>query len=574
MSQQTIIAAKTYGTQSKTYQGKRVSALKIGYIGIVAQVLLSILPNVVDISSKRDSYVYLYIPQKPKLRQGWLFIELSADKLSILETLTSRSKSDSGLVVWRDKQWMLPPNQSEASYRACIGAYTSPKGSPVGLWAIRADGTIGSPESTRDQLIAEYSKLDPNKAAWWWLAGNDATYAHRDTLKAIGCRWRYKRRAYTYIGDKLPESLLELLDNAEECRAIMAGMPAEQARQRYRDLADTKTDTVDVDAHDPCSLEEAQAILGVKLSEANHPTKVKEEPEKTLCVCEDDDGPKGWFPAKRVGTWVACGVCNPNGTNMPPANASDPDAEKPPAVRIIQACKLPEDASDDDSINTAIRHASTLATATSFKPTVPVIAQKTQPIPQDPVGELTGSVIANVFCYGYATHAGKLIYLNMGGPRSGVEAIRAKLSQGQIINLIPETGPSLELTSGEGNTGKYTAFINNLSEARFVSMILVHEDWIDPNYKGAATSYIMQVSEAQAKGQLLHHVRELVSVPVFAEWTDYLWQAGQTAMLIRECKTGGGITFKSLNLDATAWKRLITGGVANRIINIPSGIQT
>jgi hypothetical protein len=108
-----------------------------------------------------------------------------------------------------------------------------------------------------------------------------------------------------------------------------------------------------------------------------------------------------------------------------------------------------------------------------------------------------------------------------------------------------------------------------MSEARFVSMILVHEAWIEPNYNGNSTTYIMQVDEAQAKGQLLHHIRELVSVPVFPQWIDYLWQAGQTAMLLRNCHAEGGIILKSLDLDASAWKRLITGGVANKIIHIP-----
>ena len=523
MTEQSIIAVSTYGTQRKSYQNKRVSALKIGYSGIISDILLALLPSAVDVSSKRDSYVYIYLPKKPKLRRNWLFIELEADKLAILESMTVKYTFNSGLVIWRNSQWMLPPTKDKLSYQACVSA-NSPQGSPVGLWTIRADGTVGSPESTRDQLVAEYSKLDPNKAAWWWLAGNDATYEHREALKEAGCRWRYKRRAYAYIGDKLPERLLELLDNAEECRAIMDGMPAEQAKRRYRmasevsDMIDVDVDVdVDVDSHDPCSLEEAQAILGVNLSGAGRSDTVQKAPVVLTCACEDQDGPTGWIPAKNLGTWIACAVCNPNGTHMPQANASDPDADKLPAVRIIQARKLTEDSSADDSISTAIRHASKLPAPKSFKPTTPVIAQKMQTIPQEAVGELTGSVVANVYCYGYATDAGKLIYLNMGGPRSGVEAIRAKLSQGQAINLIPEDGPSIELTAGEGNTGMYSAFINNLSEARFVSIVLVHENWVDPNYSGNATTYIMQVSEAQAKGQLLHHIRELVSVPVFAE---------------------------------------------------------
>ena len=119
----------------------------------------------------------------------------------------------------------------------------------------------------------------------------------------------------------------------------------------------------------------------------------------------------------------------------------------------------------------------------------------------------------------------------------------------------------------------YSAYINNMSEARFVSMILAHEHWVDPDYGGKATTYIMHLDDPQAKGQLHHHIRELVSVPVFPQWIDYLWQAGQTAMLLRNCKAEGGITLKSLALDATAWKRIITGGVANGIIHIPQPLS-
>ena len=853
MSEKHIVALGTYGTHTKTRKGKRLSALKIGYTNAVAEVLLALIPTAKNISSKRDSYVYIHLPNKPKLRQNWLLVEVTAEELVPAEKITMANRSSRGIARWGDDGWVLFPCLKNPEYHAASSPYDIPKGSPHGYWSINSAGEASATGGgdDPDALIAEYSKLDPDKSAWWWIPGNDATYTHRSTLKRAGCRWRRNRRAYSYVGDQLPESLLAILDNAEECRAIMAGMSPEEAKQTFRN-ADSSSDTqptpigrlinamlrdrietintdgefpiltttegivagqdvvgvegpqrvwylagslqaeqiqivhttgadwsyttrrwlfnneqeidvldaffstlvdetsIDEDAHDPCTLDEAFAVLGINKVQRDEPSaayergrtawttrnlpagiegrtnlipsgtkytirdidfsgdpqnpiyvielasgeqmRVQEEDvlpqrlfsigqtvyarqdsetsdgkqiatghrgtitklyrfnpnlgtlrghtydvdwqdvgvewmfedeltsEPTLsgiqitgrsvtlageqgtspsderkafveagvksealatppaeqydCPCEAHTGPKGWLPAEHLGTWIGCGVCNPDGTHMPKADPTDPDAEAPPAVRIIQAAKLTEDATSDDSVTSAIRHASTMPSASTTITTPVVQTRHVRRIAQACVGELTGSVIANVFCYGYATHAGTLIYLNMGGPRSGVEAIRAKLAKGQAINLIPDDEPSVELTPGEGITGMYTAYINNMSEARFVSMILAHEHWVDPDYGGKATTYIMHLDDAQAKGQLLHYIRELVSVPVFPQWIDYLWQAGQTAMLLRNCKADGGIILKSLDLDATAWKRIITGGVANDIIHIPQALSS
>lgn len=847
MSEKYVIALTTYGTHTKIRQGKRLSALKIGYTNAVAEVLLTLIPTSKNISSKRDSYVYIHLPNKPKLRHNWLFVEVTDEELATAEKITMANRSSRGITCWRDNGWMLFPCLDNPEYHAASSPYDIPKGSPHGYWSINSAGETSAAGGSDDPdaLIAEYSKLDPDKSAWWWIPGNDATYTYRSTLKRAGCRWRRNRRAYSYVGDQLPESLLAILNNAEECRAIMAGMTPEEAKRTFRNgnsssdtqltpiehlidailrnqietintdgqfpllmttdgivvgqdvvgvddpkqvwylsgslqaeqtkivhttaadwshttrrwLFNTEQEIVVLDAFlttldmetsmdeedkEPCTIDEAAVVLGVNVQRDEPPAayergrtawttrnlpagiegrtnpitsgtrytifdidftgdpknpvyvielvsgeqvRVQEEellpqrlfrigqtvyarqdsetsdakqiatghagtitklyrfnpnlgalrghtydvdwqdigvewmfedeltPEPTVsgiqitrcsvtpagglgtspsderkalveagvksealetppseqydCPCEAHAGPKGWLPAEHLGTWIACAACNPDGTHMPKADPTDPDAESPPAVRIIQASKLTDDATSDDAVTSAIRHATKMPAASTSLTSTSVQARHVRRIPQACVGELTGSVIANVFCYGYATHAGTLIYLNMGGPRSGVEAIRAKLAKGQAINLVPDEGPSVELTPGEGITGMYTAYINNMSEARFVSMILAHEHWVDPDYGGQATTYLMHLDDGQAKGQLLHHIRELVSVPVFPQWIDYLWQAGQTAMLLRNCKADGGITLKVLDLDSTAWKRIITGGVANGIIALP-----
>jgi hypothetical protein len=195
---------------------------------------------------------------------------------------------------------------------------------------------------------------------------------------------------------------------------------------------------------------------------------------------------------------------------------------------------------------------------------------KLSPIAQKYVGELTGSITGQVFCYGYASHNEILLYLSMGGPRMAVEAIRAKLSKGEIVNLVPWDAPAIELSAGETdgkvNTGMFTAYLNNIPEAKFTSAILVHEWLVQPNYKGKSLTAIFRTSEEQAVAKLLYHVRQLVNVPVFDEWASYLYHAGQSAGLIRKPRSAGDIDLLLLDLDAEAWTRLITGGLANRVI--------
>ena len=159
-----------------------------------------------------------------------------------------------------------------------------------------------------------------------------------------------------------------------------------------------------------------------------------------------------------------------------------------------------------------------------------------------------------------------MVYLNMGGPRMAVEAIRAKLSKGDIVNLVQWDGPAIELTAGENQTGMYTDFMQHIPEAKFTSCILVHEWMVVPNYGGKSTTFMFHTPDEQAK--LKHHVHELVKVPVFDAWASYLWEAGQVAMLVRKTRTGGEIELYTIDLDADAWTRLITGGLQNGTITL------
>jgi hypothetical protein len=142
-----------------------------------------------------------------------------------------------------------------------------------------------------------------------------------------------------------------------------------------------------------------------------------------------------------------------------------------------------------------------------------------------------------------------------------------------VVNLVPPDAPAIELSAGEtdgkANTGIYSAYLQNLPEAKFTSAILVHEWLTVPTYLGKSVTGIFRTSESQAAAQLLHHVRQLVNIPVFDLWAGFLYHAGQTAGLVRSPHPHGGIDLLVVDLDGDAWTRLVTSGLANGVIALP-----
>jgi len=248
-------------------------------------------------------------------------------------------------------------------------------------------------------------------------------------------------------------------------------------------------------------------------------------------------------------------------------SGSPDEPSPPPAIRIIKPTPMPTDGTPLDAVQTAIHE---VKTQPLVAPAASLINGHIGHIDQSFVGELTGSITGQVFCYGFAVHDSVCVYVNMAGPRMGVEAIRAKLSKGDIVSVVPLDAPSVELTAGEGNSGMYHPYLHYLPEARFASLILVHDLAVTPNYSGKSTMFIFRTSDAQATTKLKHHVTQLVNVPVFDVWSAYLYEAGQRAMLVRKTRSAGGIDLLSVDLDVDAWTRLITGGLEQSIIRLPT----
>jgi len=620
-----ILAIDTYGSQRVTHPdtGRKVSAYKMSYSSAASTVLLALYGDRArDVSSKQASYHYIQIDAETTVRKGYLLLKVSDAALARAEALTrAHPSTNTGCWRWLDRHgrtnngWHRFP--SSASDRYTPPEYREgPSFNPTGMRIVAA--ATGEAEAAVAGILVEKSQRSPSDTPWFWLRGD--TYPHRETLKRWGCRWSKKRKSWYYIGADLPDAVQQLIEQVNA--------PSD--------------DSVSEDDQDPCSVEEAAAVLGMRVKDTPPETLVASDGQprlfnlnETVYARHDLETPDGqpvptgtqgtvtrlynrnpthgwsydvdfaeigvgWFFERELtsleptpGIRVTRGSVVPPGAVPPPTDAevkralvegghqleavateaetppvSDIEAEdeEEPKIRVIKPV-LSDD--DFDPIATAVRQ--------TRAENVPVLQSTSASngrrnlvrIPQSACGELTGSITGNVWCYGYAVHEGVCVYVNMGGPRMAVEAIRAKFSKGDIVNCVPWDAPSIELTAGEGNSSMYTAFMQNIPEAKFTSLILCHELLTAPNYGGMSTTFIFQVSDQQAMAQLRHHVTKLVKVPVFPNWTGYLWQAGQSAMLVRPTRTGGEVKLYSVTLDCDAWTRLLTGGLNQGIIRLP-----
>jgi len=610
-----ILAISTYGSHRvKDPQTKQiVSAHKIGYTSAAADLLLALYGDLArDVSSKRASYRYIQITGDTTVRHGYLLLKLSDTELAQAETL-ARLHHRVGAYLYRDGHWQELPNQQNTEYTESVSR-SGPSFNPMGYRVVSP--ATGDKEPATDHIIVEMTQRNPADTPWYWLRGD--TYPHREQLKRWGCRWSKKRKAWYFIGATLPDAVQQLIDelettasanedeqdpcSLEEVVAVLGLKVDEQQSTtqsdyppRLFDLNETVYARHDLETPDGKAVPTGTSGVITRLYNRNPKHGWSYDVDFT-------DIGTGWYFERELssleptaGIRITYGQVVPpeapaplsdmeikralieSGHQPEPIEVNEPVSNNPenmeedePKIRIIKPMLEVTDDEEQDAIISAVRQ-----TKTESLPVHQPVQQSTTgrrnllAIPQSICGELTGSITGSVWCYGYGVYDGICIYLNMGGPRMAVEAIRAKLAKGDIVSCVPWDAPGIELTAGEGNTGMYSAFMQNIPEAKFTSLILCHELLTQPNYGGASSTFLIHISEEQAMTQLHHHVTKLVKVPIFPEWTGYLWDAGQRAMLLRPTRTGGDIKLWTLTLDDSGWTRLITGGLAQEIIQLP-----
>jgi hypothetical protein len=629
-----LIAVETYGSQRvrAPASGAMVSAYKLGYSTVGKAVLLKLYGSqTLDVTSRHTSYHYVHISGATCVHHGYLLLALTEAEFTQVKQITRQHPAQrTGIWWWHDQQWRHFPYANaphgEAEFALPVGR-TGPNFDPTRLHPISPSS--GEQVATVQGIQAEYSQHSPDEPGWWWLPGD--TYPQRDLLKRHGCRWSKKRSAWYFTGKTLPPAVQTLIAKpsqdavkapinadapcsdaeAERILGVKLAQKPEPAkpiqrehrfklgqtvylatslrveqdkklpmdtrgtvirRYAYRKMPDFRHElayAVDFGEHGIHTLfqdsldSQPQNLKGIERHEII-PVMFGVSPEQGILaeIERRQRIPRAYAVLDELPAPAPAST-----EPLPPSDAEMP--AEPPHIRIIAPEPL---STSDDAALSPVQSAIRQAQQTPFAPMVThaTASQRRTPIQQQFCGELTGSITGNVYCYGFAVYQGVLLYLNLGGPKMAVEAIRARLSKGEVVNLVPPDAPALELSAGEtdgkANTGMYSAYLQNLPEAKFTSAILVHECLTAPTYLGKSVTGIFRASEAQAAAKLLHHVRQLVNIPVFDLWASFLYHAGQTAGLVRNPHPHGGIDLLVVDLDGDAWTRLVTGGLANRVI--------
>lgn len=607
MAETHILAIHNYGSQRVKHPTtqKMISAYKIGYTSAASTLLLALLgERAQNVSSPRASYHYVHIDGDVAVHHGYILLTVTADDLRRAEAV-SRQFHRAAAYLWRDHRWYELPSSREQHY-AVVQSGSQPNFDPT---SFRATSPIsGERETTIEGIRIEKSQRSPTEQPWWWLHGD--TYPHRELLKRHGARWSGKRRAWYYIGAELPAAIQAivspqtLLDEPSPSQATDAVLgssieapPLTDATPRLFGLEDFAYARYEIETADSKLIATGTRGKVVKLYHYDQLQGWSYDVDfEGMGVCWSFEHELTTHPTL-PGIKITHGAVTPFGASLLPTDAevkrtmlenghqpaaeetvadNDPvdeavsldDKERSSAIHIIKPTPMPANPEALDAVQTAVR--SIIETPVIAVRETASTNNRTSRIEQEYVGELTGSITGQVFCYGYALYEGICIYVNMAGPRMGVEAIRAKLSKGDQVSVVPMDAPAIELTAGEGHSGMYHPYLHYLPEARFASLILMHDWAVTPNYGGKAMTFIIRTSDVRATAKLKHHVMQLVNIPVFDGWSPYLYDAGQRAMLVRKTRSAGGIDLLSVDLDVDAWTRLITGGIEQGIIYLPN----
>jgi hypothetical protein len=117
--------------------------------------------------------------------------------------------------------------------------------------------------------------------------------------------------------------------------------------------------------------------------------------------------------------------------------------------------------------------------------------------------------------------------------------------------------------------GQYVRFQRRVAGLRIDHALLVHRAIAAPVYGERSVTYVIRVSDEQARAKLGAHVAALVRVAVFPEWHGYLEQRGRDEGMVRPCECRGGVEVEAVTLDRDAWTRVIGEGLERGEIGLP-----
>ena len=189
-------------------------------------------------------------------------------------------------------------------------------------------------------------------------------------------------------------------------------------------------------------------------------------------------------------------------------------------------------------------------------------------IPQTFVGQV--SVVGECFCFGCALDGGQLVYLDVAGPATSVEAVWAKIAQAKETALIPpdRDADKIVLRAAEGTLKRLQRKVEGIG---IYHLVLLHHNLITPEYAEVTSTYLFLTEDRKATtAKLGAHITELVNIAVFPDWNNYLVQQGRLAGLLTPLTCYGGVSLWRVTLDQSRWERLIGRGLQQQSIALPS----
>lgn len=188
-------------------------------------------------------------------------------------------------------------------------------------------------------------------------------------------------------------------------------------------------------------------------------------------------------------------------------------------------------------------------------------------IAQAYIGQL--NVVGECFAFGAALDGQQLVYLDVAGPATSVEAVWAKLAQGKETAIVPleRDAEKIVLRSAEGKLKRFERKIEGIA---IYHLLLIHHDLLEPVYAELSTTYLFLTSHKdQTTAKLGAHIQALVDIAVFPQWFNYLVQQGRVEGLLKPLTCYGGVNMFRVTLDKAQWERLICRGLNQRSISLP-----
>jgi len=189
-------------------------------------------------------------------------------------------------------------------------------------------------------------------------------------------------------------------------------------------------------------------------------------------------------------------------------------------------------------------------------------------ITQEYIGQVT--VVGECFAFGCAIDNGQLVYLDVAGPATSVEAVWAKIAQGKEAAIIPpeRDAQKIILRSEEGKLKRFERKVEGIG---IYHLLLIHYDILEPTYAELSKTYLFLTADKdQTTAKLGAHIAELVDIAVFPAWNNYLVQQGRMEGLLKPLTCYGGVNMFHVTLDKDAWSRLICRGLQQQQLQLPN----